>query len=167
MAAPMTELLFLFLLGIASWSCCVAENTVTLTGISCAPADGNKVLESFECTQSNNLFHAKINVKESCPGEIQSNMEVLKGGNVVNTFQQTQKQVPNDIRGLNVCESVDGPDPDSDECSAAQGELSVENCDPTSFFSDADADNYDVNIEYSMGGDIIGTAKLEVKVEAA
>ncbi|XP_076661200.1 uncharacterized protein LOC143365167 [Halictus rubicundus] len=166
MAAPMTELLFLFLLGIASWSCCVAEYTVTLTRSNCTLADGNGVLDSFECIHSDNLFDAKIYVTDSCPDVVQTTVEVLKDDILVNTVQQTHKQVPSYIRDLDICESVNGPDPDSDECSAAEGELSVENCDVTSFFKEMDPGKYDVNVEFSMDGVVIGTATAELRVEA-
>ncbi|XP_076662541.1 uncharacterized protein LOC143365851 [Halictus rubicundus] len=163
MAAPMTELLFLFLLGIASWSCCLAQNTVTITGYSCAPVDGNGVIESFNCSNSDNLLNAKIIVKNRCPGIVQSEMDLVKDGNAVEIIQYTLNSV-NDLEIPFSCKTVHGLDPDSDNCPETEGEISVEDCDVTPFFQDIVPGDYDANIRFRANDDVIATVNLEVKV---
>ncbi|XP_076277178.1 uncharacterized protein LOC143207505 [Lasioglossum baleicum] len=162
MAAPVTKLLFLFLLGITSWSRYVAAKDVTVTDFTAEVPDGNGVIESWDCGIEDNNLKSDIVVVKHCPGVVQFNLELLKDGQVVNTAEKTLKQPTKELGEM--CEEIEGPDPDDDSCSIAEGTHAVSRCDMASKANDLDAGDYEARIKLSIGGDTIAILVVKFRV---
>ncbi|XP_078038988.1 uncharacterized protein LOC144471113 [Augochlora pura] len=166
MATRMAELSLLFLLSIASWSRVEAGDVVTINSFQADVEGGNSVIDSISGDLADNIVGFTMNIKQSCPGTAQMDIELFKGGNLANTMSQTYKQPMKEILDSNLCGSIDAPDPDDDSCSILEGEQTASQCDISSWFQGMDDDDYEAIATITVNGEKVGTMVLGVTVSS-
>nr|XP_033330467.1 uncharacterized protein LOC117222718 [Megalopta genalis] len=166
MATRMTELSFLLLLSVAWWSRVEADRTVTINSFQSEVEDGNSVADSMSGDVGDNLVNFLMNIKKSCPGAAQLEIEVYKDGVVVYTNGQTLKQPMKEFQQMNICGSIDAPEPDDESCSIQEGEQTASQCDVSAWFESFDEGDYKAVAAVTVNNEKLGALFLDVTISA-
>ncbi|KOX67750.1 hypothetical protein WN51_08123 [Melipona quadrifasciata] len=118
MQSSIAKLLLVVVLCIVSLSHVEASNKVTVQGMEVNVPDNN-IVGSWQPQVSNNLISSTINVIENCPGEIEADIKVYQGDDVVSQTTKKFDKPIKDFESMNICASIESPDPENDSCSVA------------------------------------------------
>ncbi|CAD1470919.1 unnamed protein product, partial [Heterotrigona itama] len=141
-----------------------ADNKVTVQDVK-VDIPSNNIVGSWEPQVSNNLISSKIAIKENCPGEIEADIKVYQGDQIVSQTTKKFDKPVKDFESMNICSSVESPDLDDDSCSIAEGEQSATDCDVSDWFKQMKPGDYNAVCDFKQGGNTVASVTLSIKVE--
>ncbi|XP_043519837.1 uncharacterized protein LOC122533826 [Frieseomelitta varia] len=165
MQSPIAKLLLVVLLCIVSLSHVKASNKVTVQDME-VDIPSNNIVQSWEPQVANNLINSKINIKHNCPGEVEADIKVYQGDDVVSQTTKKFDKPIKDFESMNICTLVQGSDFEEDSCSIGMGEQLAEECDVSEWFSEMKPGDYKAKCDFKQGDEVITTVTLSVKVES-
>ncbi|XP_017763371.1 PREDICTED: uncharacterized protein LOC108553116 [Eufriesea mexicana] len=158
------KLLLVFVLCIVSILHVKAEKEISIVFFN-VDVSNSDILNSWDGDLADNLISSTINVKENCPGQIEADIRIYQGDNLVNTMNKKYDKPMNEFENLDICGSVEAPEPDDDSCSIAEGEQTAKDCDIRSWFKDMSTGEYNIECDFKRLNDLICTVKVGVKIE--
>ncbi|XP_050586402.1 uncharacterized protein LOC126920306 [Bombus affinis] len=165
MKLSIEKLLSVVILSIVSLSHVKAATKVTVTDFYVDVPD-NELIDSWSHSLADNLISSQIFVKQDCPGEIEADITVYKGDDIVSQKNKKFDKPMKDFENYDICASIETPDSDDDSCSVAQGEQAASDCDVSDWFSSMKPGDYVAKCDFKQGDKLISSATLNVKVEA-
>ncbi|XP_050474521.1 uncharacterized protein LOC126865722 [Bombus huntii] len=164
MKLSIEKLLSVVILSIVSLSH-VKAIKVTITDFYVDVPD-NDLIDSWSPSLSDNLISSQISVKQDCPGEIEADITIYNGDDVVNEMNKKFDKPMKELEGYNMCASIETPGSEDDSCSLAQGEQALSDCDVSDFFSSMNPGDYVAKFDFKQDDNLVSIATLKVKVEA-
>ncbi|XP_003485373.1 uncharacterized protein LOC100748835 [Bombus impatiens] len=164
MKLSIEKLLSVVILSIVSLSHVKAVK-VTITDFYVDVSD-NDLVVSWSPSLSDNLISSQIFVKQDCPGEIEADITIYNGDDVINEMNKIFDKPIKELEGYNICASIETPNSEDDSCSLAQGEQAISDCDVSDFFSGMNPGDYTAKFDFKQDDNLVSTATLKVKVEA-
>ncbi|XP_026672171.1 uncharacterized protein LOC108627769 [Ceratina calcarata] len=158
------KLIFVTILCVALWMRAKADNKITVNSFD-VDIPGNDIVGAWDHDLANNLISSTISIKRDCPGVFELDIKVYEGEAQVQQMNQKLKKPIKDIENYNLCASIDGPDPEDDQCSILEGEQSVKDCDVRDWFKDMSAGDYKVVATFSQDDQNVATITMNVLVE--
>ncbi|KAK9303335.1 hypothetical protein QLX08_004933 [Tetragonisca angustula] len=164
MQSSIAKLLLVVLLCIVSLLHVKASNKVTVQDME-VNIPSNDIVQSWEPQVSNNRISSTINIMKNCPGEIEADIKVYQGDDVVSQTTKKFDKPIEDFEKMNICESIESSDLEDDSCSIAMGEQSATDCDVSGWFSEMKPGDYKAQCDFKQGDNVVGIVILSVKVE--